>query len=479
MMRKYIYVCLMLFVSGILSAQTLDEARNMYRAGRYAEAMPVFEKQLKKKPKSATLNQWYGVCLYETGERARAEKYLKIAVAGKIPSAYRYLGDICYEQYRFVEAVNYYTRYIEYLDESEDEDIDTEAYETLITHAELGAQKLSKVQNVQVIDSMIVDKERFFTHYRLSSEAGALLDYTALVADAAPAASPAYRTQRGDKIIYAVTTTMYGCELVARSNMGDGTYGEEEPFDDLSTPYDENYPFLMSDGVTLYYASNDEDLSLGGYDIVCTTYNIVGEEYNEPEALPMPFNSPYNDYMMAIDEYNGVGWFVSDRFQPEGKLVIYLYIYEESPRVLSEADTPDLISRAKISSIRDTWQPDVDYSTILAQINKIETTLQPVQQESKMSFAITDDIVYTDLSQFRNKEARAIYLKAQEARRLIKGYETELRKLREEYVGSNNRQAIANRIGEVEKLLIVLYPQPAEFERQSRATEITALSVRK
>ena len=43
---------------------TLDEAREMYKAGRYVEAAPTFAKELKKKPKNGSLNHWYGVCLY-------------------------------------------------------------------------------------------------------------------------------------------------------------------------------------------------------------------------------------------------------------------------------------------------------------------------------------------------------------------------------------------------------------------------------
>ena len=38
-----------------------------------------------------------------------------------------------------------------------------------------------------------------------------------------------------------------------------------------------------------------------------------------PENVGMPFNSPYNDYMYVIDEFNDLGWFASDRYQPEGK----------------------------------------------------------------------------------------------------------------------------------------------------------------
>ena len=57
MKRLLFIVFSVVFATLCLRAQTLEDARNMYRAGLYAEALPVFEKNLKKKPKSPTLNQ--------------------------------------------------------------------------------------------------------------------------------------------------------------------------------------------------------------------------------------------------------------------------------------------------------------------------------------------------------------------------------------------------------------------------------------
>ena len=56
-----------------------------------------------------------------------------------------------------------------------------------------------------------------------------------------------------------------------------------------------NYPYVLSDGVTIYYAS-DGDGSMGGYDIFVTRYNTNTDTYLVPENVGMPFNSPYNDY---------------------------------------------------------------------------------------------------------------------------------------------------------------------------------------
>lgn len=55
-------------------------------------------------------------------------------------------------------------------------------------------------------------------------------------------------------------------QLYSRIRLLDG-WSEPEPLTSLNEQGNVNYPFLMSDGITLYYASDGEG-SLGGYDIL-------------------------------------------------------------------------------------------------------------------------------------------------------------------------------------------------------------------
>lgn len=107
-----------------------------------------------------------------------------------------------------------------------------------------------------------------------------------------------------------------------------------------------NYPYVLTDGATIYYAADGEN-SIGGYDIFVTRYNTNTNTYLTPENVGMPFNSPYNDYMFAIDEFNNLGWFASDRYQPEGKVCIYVFIPNSSKRCI----TTKLWTRKKLSDL--------------------------------------------------------------------------------------------------------------------------------
>ena len=69
-------------------------------------------------------------------------------------------------------------------------------------------------------------------------------------------------------------------QLYSRIRLLDG-WSEPESLTSLNEQGNVNYPFLMSDGITLYYASDGEG-SLGGYDIFVTRYDSENSNYLRP-----------------------------------------------------------------------------------------------------------------------------------------------------------------------------------------------------
>ena len=125
----------------------------------------------------------------------------------------------------------------------------------------------------------------------------------------------------------------------------------------------------------------------------------------------MPYNSPFNDYMLAVDEYTGAGWFASDRNRIPGKVTIYTFIPQEM-RVNVDVDNPRLAPLARLSSIGMTQKPDADYSELRRDIavNARRAARAPRQE---FQLAMPGGKVYTSMSQFRSREAAAamkIYL---------------------------------------------------------------------
>ena len=210
---------------------------------------------------------------------------------------------------------------------------------------------LERVEKIEIIDSLVVDADDFFTHYRLSRSAGHLVPAAEAGTDAA---TVVYRPENNGELIWAEADTTGTLRLMSAQILDDGTTDSPRHLDDeLAGGGNADYPFLMSDGMTLYFAA-DGDNSLGGYDIFLTRRNDDG--FFQPQNIGMPYNSPYDDYMLAIDESTGIGWWATDRNRIPGKVTIYVYITSPT-RINVDVDDPALAGLARISSIAATQTP--------------------------------------------------------------------------------------------------------------------------
>ena len=109
---KYIVLAILLGLAHqSLNAQTLEDAREWYLEGRYADALSIFKTEYLEDPQDAPLNQWLGMSLYKTGHLTEAEQYLKYASDRKIPEAYLSLGELYVKLYRFEEAEKEFEKY--------------------------------------------------------------------------------------------------------------------------------------------------------------------------------------------------------------------------------------------------------------------------------------------------------------------------------------------------------------------------------
>ena len=119
-MKNKLFIILVLLVSVVSNsfANNLKQARELYLDGKYKEALPLFEKEYKKKKRDGSINHWLGVCLFETGNYKEAEQYLKYADTRKVVESSHYLAKIYLYNYDFEQSLEMYDRYEELLEKS-------------------------------------------------------------------------------------------------------------------------------------------------------------------------------------------------------------------------------------------------------------------------------------------------------------------------------------------------------------------------
>lgn len=184
---------------------------------------------------------------------------------------------------------------------------------------------------------------------------------------------------------------------------------------DISSEQD--FPFLMPDGVTLYYAAQGAE-SLGGYDLFVTRYNPETKQYLKAENLGMPFNSPANDYLLAIDESVQLGFLVTDRNQPADSVCIYTFIPNSTRDIyeMSDANKLKVMHAAMLHSISETQTDEKIVAAARERLTNLlaHRTTDNVRTQGQHFYVINNEIVYTQLSQFRSETAKRIAQQADE-----------------------------------------------------------------
>ncbi|MDE5555238.1 MAG: hypothetical protein K2J10_08670, partial [Muribaculaceae bacterium] len=309
-----------------------------------------------------------------------------------------------------------------------------------------------RVEKIEIIDSITVDQFDFFTHYRLSPEAGRIL----LPEDVdVKARTMVYVPQNKSEMIWAESDSTGFSILMAASILDDGTLDSPAPLKgEFSEGGDADYPFLMPDGMTLYFAATGES-SLGGYDIFMTRRSDDG--FLQPQNIGMPYNSPYNDYMLAIDESTGAGWFASDRSQIPGKVTIYVFVPSQT-RVNYSPDDPKLLERARINSITDTQTADA--AAMRKRIATIEEGAT-LRNRNARPFVLSmgNGKVYTSLDDFKNPQARREMSSLLKEEKQIEAQSDRLDQLRQRY--AKGERHLADQILDAEAAI--------EFSRQNMA----------
>lgn len=472
MKGKYILFLICSLFVGKVSAQTLEQARTLFNKGDYEKAKPVFQRYVKSQPSNGNYNFWYGVCCLKTGEAEEAVKPLEMAVKKRVTSGQLYLGQAYSETYRFQDAVDCFEEYISDLKKRKKP---TEEAEKLLEKSKADLRMLKGVEDVCIIDSFVVDKTNFLETYKISEESGKLFTFNEFFQTEGEHLGTVYETEIGNKIYYSEKGENGNLDIFSKNKLLDEwSKGHSLP-GSINASGNANYPFVMADGVTIYYANDGE--GLGGYDIFVTRYNTNTDTYLVPENVGMPFNSPYNDYMYVIDEYNNLGWFASDRFQPEGKVCIYVFIPNSSKQTYNyEAMEPQqIIGLAQIHSLKDTWK---NQDIVDEALQRLESAIKHKPQERRavdFEFVIDDNKTYYLLSDFKSAKAKQLFQRYQQMEKDYRQQEEKLDNLRKQYANATKqtKDKMAPAILDLEKRILQMSGELAAMEVTVRNTEKT------
>lgn len=341
-------------------------------------------------------------------------------------------------------------------------------------------------QQITIIDSIVTDKDQLLSQLLLSDETGRILSSSAFWGKGD--STTVFVNEMGNKAYFSQPDDSLKQQLCTSDLLG-GEWSKPQWLKGISEGISETaYPFMLADGLTFYFAGKGEE-SIGGYDIFMTRYDAHNNSFLKPENIGMPFNSEANDYLFAIDEYAHIGYFVSDRRQPEGKACLYIFIPQSSRKTYDPiVYTPaEIRGFADISSIADTWGNGEERNAALARyqaisINNMKATNTDAQPDdntvASLELVINDALTYSSAREFRSREAAVLYKQLIEARQELLALNEQLEKSRSFYpqAAGAEKKTLQREILQAEVEVTKLYSRIGTLEKEARNAEIKVIN---
>lgn len=352
----------------------------------------------------------------------------------------------------------------------------TEQEEELLEVVRKSKLRLHATEQITFIDSLLLPKSQVLQHIKLAKDCGTIASCSDFFKTQSNSECTLFLNELGNRVYYSEPNQAGSLRLKEKSLIS-GEWQMERKLNGFNEEEDDNlnYPFFLSDGITMYYAAECEE-SLGGYDIFMTRYDTDSQQFLEPENIGMPFNSPANDYLMVIDEFQQLGWFVTDRNQGADTVCLYTFIPTTTRRIYNEEEIGEkkLSSLARIASIKDTWTDINRVKEAQKRLADARQNLKSVASKREFTFVINDAKTYYLLSDFKDPLAQQKAKIWVETQKEYTQKQKELEVLREKYAAMSkaDKAQIAPQIRLTESALEQLATDKLKLEKEIRRIEL-------
>ncbi len=113
-----------------------------------------------------------------------------------------------------------------------------------------------------------------------------------------------------------------------------GVWGEPYKLPgEINTEYNEDFPYISPDGVTLYFSSEGHN-SMGGFDLFKSHYSPDDNTWSKAENLGYPINSTDNDRSISLTPDNRAGYISAFRPGGFGDIDIYRIRFNENQQIV-------------------------------------------------------------------------------------------------------------------------------------------------
>ncbi|MBT3209508.1 MAG: hypothetical protein HN704_09225 [Bacteroidetes bacterium] len=380
-------VSLMLFPNLNCFSQKIDflnldnykVALKFFNKKQYHEAVETFSHLLSLEPNDALLNYYYGVCLVETNKHINlSQEYLKIAITGIVPAnAYFYLARSYHLTYQFDKAKVYYEKFLQKAKRK-----DAANFETIrqIEMCQNGMEITKSVKKLKTIKNVSIKNDDFFRAYRINfsgkftpkpKEFFSINEKLRIKSNQQYQNEIIFYSEKSDIIYYSSWFNRSGLDIVVKQKLKKNKWTQTQKLSEIiNTKYDDAFPFLHTDGKTLYFSSKGHN-SMGGYDIFKTTFDSVENTWSEPTNLNFPINTPHDDFLFVLNNEKNTATFASNRMTDKTRISVFTISLNENSEKL-RVNGKSLIAISEMQFIDNTTEKILTNTNYTTTDNSIE-----------------------------------------------------------------------------------------------------------
>lgn len=309
------------------TGDTESKAEKLFKNGEYTEAQKLYSNLVALYPKDPLYNYRYGACiLYSEPEKSQALKYLNFAAATSNPpvEAYYFAGIGYHYNYRFVEALKYYSTF---QSNAKNRELKKYPVERQIRMAKNGKDLLKNIAEPQVKNQTQTSTSDFHLSYKtLGSDhkfLRMLSEFRTKTDEDRNYFGLMYKHAAHNEIWFA----SYGADEASGTDLykilisEDGSFQKPQKLPAaVNTGYDDAYPFFNYTTQTLYFASKGHS-SMGGFDLFKIAYDTNTDTWGKAQNLDFAYNTPDDDILYAESE--STAFFTSSRNNNQGRVTVY------------------------------------------------------------------------------------------------------------------------------------------------------------
>ena len=433
-----------LSASGQLLKNSSGEALQFFKNGDYEEALPLFKQLYENYSRDPKYNFYYGACLVETNTNiSLAAQCLKFAQIKKFSKDVDfYLGRSYQLLYEFDIAIENFQNYLKSAKISGGYNDLAEKY---IKQCETGKTLATKIYDLKVLRADTCLSDELLNYYDPVSDIGQVMKNNDFFESGIDPEGIMFLTERGDIAFYSLKNqAAQDWDLYKIEKLIDG-WGEGTLLGgDVNSRYNELYPVLHTDGVTLYFSS-DRPGGLGGYDIYKATYDSQKKRFSDVTNLGIPFNSPKDDYFFVCDDFSHLAWFTSNRNISGKKQVVYAIRWDDSVIRNFASDNNEVKAAARLALSKE----DISKQVQAKDISTIENKKRKDNNDVLFHFSVTDTLEYTRFEHFKSDYALTTFKKGLELQNKRDSLEQRMKEKRRLYAVTEDERTRNQLVSEI------------------------------